>query len=247
MNLGIRESVALARGVLRVLRGQEVAPEVVICPPFTALGEVRKVLARSRVHLGAQNCGMERSGAYTGEVSVSMLEDVSCSYVIVGHSERRHMFLEPEEIIRKKLATAFDSKLTPILCVGETENERESGQTKEYVQGQLAAALDGVSIPHGKSILIAYEPVWAIGTGTPATVGDAIEMHAFIRQEALRLTRRGEDEVFVLYGGSITDENAYQFLREQEVDGLLIGGASLKLQVFSEILQSGIDVIQAQK
>lgn len=247
MNLGIRESVALARGVLRSLRGADVTPEVIICPPFTALSEVRKVIARSRVHLGAQNCGTERAGAFTGEIAVPMLEDVSVSYVIVGHSERRTIFHENDEIVRKKLAMAMDSKVTPILCVGESASERKAGREKEFVQGQLAAALGGLSIPKGKSILIAYEPIWAIGTGDAASVAQMIDMHQFIRNETQRLTERGDDEIHVLYGGSVTDENAYEYLRETEVDGLLVGGASLKLNAFGEILNHAIDVVVAQQ
>lgn len=247
MNLGIRESVALARGVLRELRGEDEAPEVVLCPPFTALSEVRKVLARSRVRLGAQNCGTERSGAFTGEVSVAMLEDVSCSFVTVGHSERRTIFNETDDIVRKKLSVAMESKLTPILCVGESKEERDADRAKEFVQGQLAASLDGLNIPRSKPVFVAYEPVWAIGSGNPATVAEIIDMHQFIRNEVLRLTNKDEEGVAVLYGGSVDEENAYQYLREREVDGLLVGGASLKLQAFGGILRAGIDVIVAQQ
>lgn len=247
MNLGIRESVALARGVLRQLRGEEKAPEVVLCPPFTSLSEVRKVLARSRVQMGAQNCGTERSGAFTGEVSVSMLEDVSASYVILGHSERRTVFHETDELIRKKLGTVMDSKLTPILCVGESREERDAGREKDFVRGQLSAAFGGLDVPRNKKIMVAYEPLWAIGSGDSATVGQVIEMHQLIRDEVVRMTNREEDDVIVLYGGSVDDENAYQFLREREVNGILVGGASLKLQVFSGILRAGIDVIVAQQ
>lgn len=247
MNLGIRESVALARGVLRVLRGNEETPEVILCPSATALSEVRKVLARSRVDLGAQDCGTERSGAYTGAISSAQLEDVSCAYVIIGHSERRHIFHEPDDLIRQKFAAAMESKLTPILCVGESLNEREAGDAKEYVQGQIAAALDGIEVPRGKKLLIAYEPVWAIGTGKPASVNDILDMHEFIRAEALCHAHVPQEDVAVIYGGSVTDDNAYEYLREDEIDGLLVGGASLKLQAFADILRAGIDVIVAQK
>ncbi len=246
MNLGIRESVALARGVLQELRGVEHAPQVVVCPPFTAMSEVRKVFLRSRLAMGAQNCGFDRSGAYTGEISVAMLEDLACEYVLLGHSERRHVFAEPEDIIRKKMATAYESKLIPVLCVGETEAERgERG--KEYVLGQLASALEGVRAERNKPVIVAYEPVWAIGTGEAASVADVIEMHAFIRAEAIRLTHAEEEGVVVLYGGSVSEENAYQLLREPEVDGLLVGGASIKLQTFKGILRAGIEVAEAQK
>lgn len=247
MNLGIRESVALARGVLRSLRGEEETPEVVICPPFTALSEVRKVLARSRVQLGAQSCGVERSGAYTGDVSVAMLEDVSCGYVIIGHSERRARNGETNEMIQKKMQAVADSKLTSILCVGESKDVRSSGDEYNFVREQVRTAFDGVTVSRRKKVVIAYEPIWAIGSGEAASVGEIIEMHRFIREEAARLTDRSEEEIVILYGGSATDDNAYQFLREREIDGLLVGGASLKLHVFNGILKAGIEVIVAQQ
>lgn len=247
MNLGIRESVALARNVLHAMRGHEVAPQVVLCPSFTALSEVRKVLTRSRIGLGAQDCGTEKSGAFTGNVSVGQLEDVGCAYVLVGHSERRHIFHESDELVRKKFASARQSKLQPILCVGEPQEDRENGNARVYVQGQLGAALEGVSLHDDENVLIAYEPVWAIGSGDSATVGDVIEMHSFIRKEVAGLLEISENRITVLYGGSITDENAYTFLREDAVDGLLVGGASLKPQLFSGILQAGIDVAEAQQ
>lgn len=246
MNLGIRESVALARGVLHALRGKEETPEVILCASFTALSEVRKVLARSRVHLGAQNCGIGRSGAFTGDVSVAQLEDVSCAYVIVGHSERRHLLGESDDVVRQKVATAMESKLTPIICVGESMAEREAGREKSFVQGQVASALDGLVLPRGKKLILAYEPVWAIGSGNPASVQDAISMHEFIRAEALCHVKADPEDVVVLYGGSVTDENAYGFLREDQIDGLLIGGASLKPHEFGGILTSGVEVMVAQ-
>lgn len=247
MNLGIRESVALARGVLRSIRGEDVSPELIICPPFTALSEVRKVLARSKVHLGAQACGTDRSGAHTGDISVAMLEDVSCSFVLVGHSERRAMNGETDEIVRQKMEVVNDSKVTPILCIGESKEVRESGEEEAFVMAQLKSALDGLILSRKQKVFIAYEPIWAIGTGEPASVGEVIEMHAMIRQEAARLLDRHEADIVVLYGGSVDDENAYQFLREREVDGLLVGGASLKLHVFKEIVKAGTDVMVAQQ
>mgnify|MGYP006420145773 CR=1 FL=1 len=246
MNLGIRESVALARGILRSLRGNEKTPEVVLCPSFPALSEVRKVLTRSRVRLGGQNCGIEKSGAFTGDVSISMLEDVACKFVIIGHSERRHVLGETDEMVSKKLKLAMESGMTPILCVGEPKDVREAGDAISYIQSQLKSALDGMSTPRKKRLLVAYEPVWAIGSGKPADVGDIIEMHQIIRGYVEQNSRLQEKDISVLYGGSVKSDNAYQYLREGEIDGLLVGGASLKLAQFSGILAAGIEVIQAQ-
>ncbi|MCH8049414.1 triose-phosphate isomerase [Patescibacteria group bacterium] len=247
MHLGIREGVALARGVLRGLRGEEVTPEVVLCPPFTALSEVHKVLARSRVQLGAQNCGTERSGAFTGEVSTMMLEDVDCSYVIVGHSERRTHFLETDEIVNKKMQVVAESKLTPILCVGENSKVREGGGAHEFVIDQLTKAFTDVRLKRKQKLFIAYEPIWAIGTGEPASIGDMVEMHQVIRAHVRKVVYINEEDLLILYGGSVDADNAYQFLREREVDGLLVGGASLKLQQFHGILKAGSEVILAQQ
>ncbi|MFH1712525.1 MAG: triose-phosphate isomerase [Patescibacteria group bacterium] len=247
MHLGIRESVALARGVLRGLRGQEATPEVILCPPFTALSEVHKVLARSRVSLGAQNCGIKRSGAYTGEVSTLMLEDVGCAYVIIGHSERRTIFNETDELVNQKFNEVAISKLTPILCVGEPLKEREAGNAHQFVVNQIKNAFIDIRLKRKDRLFIAYEPIWAIGTGNPATVADAVEMHQLIRSTVQKLGVIDDSNLLILYGGSADGDNAYNFLREREIDGLLVGGASLKLQQFHQIMKSGGEVIQAQQ
>ncbi|MFH1631757.1 MAG: triose-phosphate isomerase [bacterium] len=247
MHLGIRESVALARGVLRSLRGKDITPEVVICPAFTSLSEIHKVTARSRVHLGAQNCGPAKSGRFTGEVSTAMLEDLNCSFVIIGHSERREHFCESDELVSQKLKTVIESsRLTPILCVGEPWGVREAGEAFEFVTGQVKAALSKLSLPKNRRIIIAYEPLWAIGTGKNANPGDIAEMHQHIRAQARKISNLDGDRVKVVYGGSVDSENAYQFLRESEVDGLLVGGASRSLSEFDKIINAGIDVIEAQ-
>ena len=247
MHLGIRESVALTRGVLRSLRGKEYTPEVVLCPSFTALSEVHKALARSRVRLGAQNVGVDRSGAYTGEVSPGMLEDVGCKYVLVGHSERREQFGDTDEMVSRRLDAVLDSKLTPVLCVGESKEVRDAGDAQSFVSEQLTSALQGRSWPRKKPLVIAYEPIWAIGSGQTISVGDAIEMHTHIRTIASDLTTVPEEDIAVLYGGSVDDDNAYSFLRENEIGGVLVGGASLKIRQFQEILEAAIDVIVAQE
>ena len=246
MHLGVRESVALARGVLRSIRGKEIMPEVVLCPSFTALSEVHKVLARSRITLGAQNLGLERSGAYTGEVSVAMLEDVGAGYVLVGHSERRNHFGETDEMIRQKMNVLASAKVTPILCIGEGAGVRDAGDAYQFVGAQLRSALDGLDMSSSSKVFVAYEPIWSIGTGAAAEVGDVVEMHAFIREQVVALTHRDPADVVVLYGGSVDEENAYQYLRESEVQGVLIGGASLRLHAFMGILEAGGDVVKAQ-
>lgn len=245
MNLGVRESAALARGVLRGMRGKDITPHVVLCPAFTALSEVHKVVARSRVDLGAQNIGTERQGAFTGEVSPVMLEDVHASFVIIGHSERRQIFGESDELVHDRLMAALQSKLTPILCVGETDHVRKAGDQESFVTGQLQSALAGLTIGQHQTVMIAYEPIWAIGTGHPATVDDAIAMHKHIRTVAEGLLP-GTD-IVILYGGSVTADNAYELLREPEIDGVLVGGASIRLQEFGEIIDAGVDVVTAQE
>jgi len=247
MNLGIRESVALARGVMRTLRGKEKTPAVVIFPGFTVLNEVRKVMARSRMRIGAQNCGTTNKGAFTGEVSIGMLEDVGCEYVLVGHSERRHVFGESLDIVKQRFASAMGSKLTPVLCVGEPLEERESGNAQSYVSEQLVSALKGIRISRQKHLFIAYEPVWAIGSDHAALVADMIEMHGFIMDTTKKLVDIAESKIHVLYGGSVDASNAYVFLREELVDGVLVGGVSLKIKEFQGIVDSATDVIMAQE
>lgn len=245
MQLGIRESAALARSVLRLVKGMESVPEIVICPSFTALAEVHKVLNRTHVHLGSQNAAPAASGAFTGEVSSLMLKDIGCTYVILGHSERRALG-ESDEQISKRLRFVYDAGLTPILCVGEPESDHEAGNAIEYVEQQLKEDLSGIDLSRKETIIIAYEPIWAIGTGNPDSLGDVVEMHAMIRNKVMQTLNVSEDQVKVIYGGSVDEENAYTFLREQEIDGILVGGASLKLKQFKGILDAAHEVVVAQ-
>jgi len=247
MNLGIRESVALARGVIRITRGKEGLPEIIICPAFTALSEVKKTLAHSWVSLGAQNCGVEKSGAFTGEISAGMLLDAECKYALVGHSERRHIFGESNEIVRKRLEAMSKTKLIPVLCVGEPKSERDAGNEENYVTDQLKSALDGLSLNKKKPLFIAYEPVWAIGAKEPASIAEMINLQAFIRLVAKKITDLPDTSIKILYGGSVDSENAYSFLREGEVDGVLVGGASLSINKFEGIIKAASDVIVAQQ
>lgn len=247
MNVGTRESVALARGVLLALRGKKVLPEVVVCPPHVALGEVRKVVARSHVALGAQNVFWEEQGAFTGEISTRMLVEVGATHVIIGHSERRHLFGETDEGVNKKLIHALLAGLVPIVCVGETKAQRDAGQAREAVAAQVRGAVRSLHLRHKERVLFAYEPVWAIGTGAAAAPADAVAMHQWIRSLVPEfLPGIKSDQFGVLYGGSADAHNAYSFLREDDVDGLLVGGASVKLSEFAHILDAASEVLEAR-
>lgn len=241
MHLSTRESVALARGVMLAVRGKTTVPQIILCPSFTALSEVHKVMVRSRVMMGAQDLFWETAGAYTGEISSRQLKDVGCSYVIVGHSERRHQLGETDEMVAKKTAAAIAAGLTPIVCVGETTSERQEAEQQTVVKRQVKAALAGLHLTSKEMILFAYEPVWAIGSGHPASPTDAVEMHALIRKTAMDAGLK-QKQIAVLYGGSVEKSNAYSFLREPEVDGVLVGGASIKLGEFEQIVKAAADV-----
>ena len=212
--------------------------EVALCPPAIYIPEVSRLLEDSSVALGAQNVSDQESGAFTGEISVTMLADYNCRYVIVGHSERRHIYGESDEFVARKFARAVAGGLTPILCVGELLEERESGSTEEVVARQLDAAIQVAGMDAFARAVIAYEPVWAIGTGRNATPEQAQEVHAFIR---LRLARNDDDiadRIRILYGGSVKADNAKQIFSMVDVDGGLIGGASLKGQDFVSICRA---------
>ncbi len=247
MNVGVRESVALARGTLLTLRGRKHIPELVILPPFVALSEVRKVVARSGAILGAQNVFWEDAGAYTGEISARMLQEVGVTHVLIGHSERRQVLHETDEMINKKILHVFELGLKPILCVGETAQVHQAGKSKDVVAQQLKAAFSSAHLRPSDRLSIAYEPVWAIGTGQSATVSEIVEMHVFIRSLTQEiLGERVLSQIRVLYGGSVDGENAYRFLREKEVDGVLVGGASVKINQFKDIVQAACEVLEAQ-
>lgn len=226
MQLGVRESVALARGVLRALRGRREVPNVLLAPSFPAIPEVVKALGRSRVHVAAQNMHEEESGAYTGEVSAKSLKELGVRAVIIGHSERRAFFGEDDVRVARKAAQAVLTGVHPIVCVGEPLAVREAGEAAGYVHDQLAAVFGADEMPRRARVTVAYEPIWAIGTGVTASVHDVAEMHAAIRTQ---LSSYGMERVQVLYGGSVTPENAYEFLHHEAVDGVLVGGASTRL------------------
>ncbi len=248
MNVGVRESVALARGTLLALRGRKKIPEVIVCPPFAALSEVRKAVAHSSVSLGAQNIFWEDHGAFTGEISGRMLTELGVEFVLIGHSERRLHLGETSEMVNKKIVQALASGLVPVLCVGESAEERTAGTHRDRVRDQLVAALSDVRMRGHHRLMIAYEPIWAIGSGQTPEVGEVIVMHEFIRDVVSTIF--GTDvslEIQVLYGGSVDGSDAYQFLRETQIDGVLVGGASVKLNQFKEIIDAAGEVLEAQE
>ena len=209
--------------------------EKVVCPPFIYLATVETALTMSTVRLGAQDVHWEDDAAATGEIGPQQLEEL-CDYVLVGHSERRHKFEETDEAVNRKVKAALEAGLLPIMCVGETLEEHEAGQTEDVLLRQTRSGLDGVDVP--ETFVIAYEPVWAIGTGKAATAEDAVAAIALIRRELASMASEGTAEaVRILYGGSVTPENIAGFMASEAIDGGLVGGASLKAEVFSEIIE----------
>lgn len=235
MHGGLAEARELAQAVRDGLKRPR-GIEVTICPPFTALAAVAEVLAGSPLLLGAQNCHWEASGAFTGEISPAMLAEIGCRLVLVGHSERRHLFRESDDEINRKVVAALRHGLRPLLCVGETAEERRQGLTFTVVEGQLRAGCAGLSAAEIGRCLLAYEPVWAIGTGVNATPGQAAEVHGYLRGLASELgSKEIAQSVRILYGGSVKPDNAAALAQEPEIDGALVGGASLQAQSFIAI------------
>jgi triosephosphate isomerase len=213
--------------------------QMAVMPPFTALHLAVEVLKSSRVAVGAQDLFWEDNGAYTGEISAPMLKSAGCQYVVIGHSERRQYFGETDETVHRKIAAALKHGLTPIICVGETLSEREAGVMKEVVREQVAQALRGMDEKEIRRIVIAYEPVWAIGTGKTATPTQAQEMHRFIRDLLAEMHNLAlADSVLILYGGSVKADNAADLLGQGDIDGALVGGASLQAASFAEIVKA---------
>jgi len=238
MNGTLAEARALAWAVRQKL-AQRQGVEVVLCPPFTALAAVAEVLAGSSLGLGAQNCHWEAGGAFTGEVSPSLLADLGCRLVILGHSERRQHLGESDAMINRKLHAALSHGLTPLLCVGETAEEHRRGLTSQAVEGQLRRGLAGSSPEGIGRCMLAYEPVWAIGTGVNATPAQAAEVHGCLRGLISQLApKEVAQAVRILYGGSVKPENTASLLQEPEVDGVLVGGASLEAEPFVAIVKT---------
>lgn len=236
MNLLRDSSVALVHSLLDSLTPQDTV-EVAVCPPAVYLHDVGAALRGSHVALGAQNMSAAESGAYTGEVSGSMLCDLDCRYVILGHSERRQLFGETDALVNEKIQAAFQNKLLPIVCVGETLEQREANETAAVIKSQVNGSLAGLTPEQGSQLVIAYEPVWAIGTGKTATPEQAEEVHAQIR--GLLAEQFGQeiaDAIRIQYGGSVKPDNAEELLGQNNIDGALVGGASLKADSFAAII-----------
>ena len=242
MNKTPADGVALVTELVAAL-GKQTDVDVVVCPPFTGLESAAKALDGSTIKLGAQNMHFEANGAFTGEVSAPMLRAIFATHVILGHSERRALFGEQDAFINKKVIAALKNQLRPILCVGETIAEREAGTTLKVVQTQVEAGLEGVNKDQAASVIIAYEPVWAIGTGKVATTDQAQEVHAFIRGLLVKLFGDAvAQKVRILYGGSMKPANAPELLNQKDIDGGLIGGASLESRSFTDLVKSAAAV-----
>jgi len=240
----IGEAIDLANGLKRELfklEGQDI--DIVICPAFTALSEVLEVIVDSNIQLGAQDVYSQDEGAFTGEVSPVMLKDIGCKFVIIGHSERRQYFGETNESVNNKIKAALKHDLTPIVCVGETLSQRESGETLQVLDDHIENGLKDITDIDILKIVIAYEPVWAIGTGKNATPGQAQEAQKYIR-DLLREMYNNDiaDTVRIQYGGSVKPDNITELMREPDVDGALVGGASLKIETFTEIVRKAAEV-----
>lgn len=237
MNKNSEEARDLASEIAQTL-GRQHEVDVVICPPFTSLESTARAIESSGVKLGAQNMHPERSGAFTGEISAEMLRHLFATYVLLGHSERRVQFDESDEFINQKVLAALNSRLKPILCIGETLEEREADQAFEVVGKQLRAGLANVPADLADLVIIAYEPVWAIGTGKTATPEQAQEIHKFIREELMNLFGEAQAErTRILYGGSMNPANAAELLKQADIDGGLVGGASLEARSFLQLVE----------
>jgi len=235
MNKTPDEAAAMIKELVSLVKDAEA--EVVICAPFPDIAALKKAAAGTNIRVGAQNMHWEESGAFTGEVSPTMLNALGVEYVIIGHSERRQYFAETDETVNRKVHSAFAHHLIPIICVGETLSQREKGVTRSWVEGQVKAALKDLSVRDVKKCVLAYEPIWAIGTGKTATSKDANEVIGYIRSTVAGLYgKEAADAIRIQYGGSMKPANATELMAMPEIDGGLIGGASLKAKDFSEVV-----------
>jgi triosephosphate isomerase len=218
--------------------------KIIICPPFTALSTVSGLTKGSNIYVGAQNMYWESQGAFTGEISADMIKSTGATYVIIGHSERRQFFGETDDTVNNKLKVALQSGLNPIVCIGESLEERESGITNDVVGNQVEKALQGLSENEITNVILAYEPIWAIGTGKTATPQQAQEVHKFIRDVISKLYNNElAEKIVIQYGGSVKPENAMELLSQADIDGALVGGACLKADSFSEIIKAAENLI----
>jgi len=238
MNLLTAEAAELALGVKEFVE-KITDVRVILAPSFTSLHSVSQVLSGSNVDLASQNFYFEKNGAYTGEISPDMIKDAGCKYAIVGHSERRQLFGETDELINKKILSALENDILAILCVGESKEQRKAGETHKIIESQVNKALEGLDNQQLKEIIVAYEPIWAIGTGENATVDQAAEIHGLIRKiVAGKYQGNKAKPLTILYGGSVTPQNGRELLQNDEIDGALVGGASLNIDSFCDIIKS---------
>ncbi|MFH1655002.1 MAG: triose-phosphate isomerase [Candidatus Omnitrophota bacterium] len=242
MNKTVSEAIELANGLKRNLY-ETTNIEIVICPTFIALNEISEMISQSNIDLGAQNVYWEENGAFTGEISLPMLKDIGCKYVILGHSERRKYFNETNVNINKKIKATLEIDLIPIVCVGETLKEREDNKTFDIVKTQVQECLKDISLEDYSRLIIAYEPVWAIGTGKNATPQQAQEVHKFIRDLLVKIFNKdGAEAIRIQYGGSVKPGNIQELINQPDIDGALIGGASLDVNSFTEIVKTSSEV-----
>lgn len=239
MNKTVREAQDYAVKLMEKV-GNVTEVDVVVCAPFTALNSLKDELEESVIHIGAQDMFYAADGAFTGEISASMLVDVACTYVILGHSERREILEETDEEIAKKVKAALKAGLTPILCVGENLVQREEGRAFAIVRGQVQKDLAELPTDDLKRVVIAYEPIWAIGTGKTASSQDAQEMCAMIRSNLAGIAGSVADEINILYGGSVKADNIAELMAQPDVDGALVGGASLDPDGFAQLVQNAV-------
>lgn len=239
MNLDYAEGISLFSEIVNMVRDEKKGDQIaIICAPFIHLNSLAQLGAEA-VKIGAQNCHQKESGAYTGEISAKMIKSVGCEYVIIGHSERRQYFAESDELLAEKTVIALQNNLTPLFCIGETLDERNNGSYFDVLKSQLVNGVFGLEAADFSKIVIAYEPVWAIGTGLTASSEQAQEVHAFIRAEIA--TKYGiaiAEGTSILYGGSCNPKNAAELFAQQDIDGGLIGGASLKSRDFTDIVKT---------
>jgi triosephosphate isomerase len=240
MHMTIQEAKLLSAAIIKA-SAELLEAQIVLIPPFTALRSVKKLASESPVQLGAQNLFWEEKGAFTGEISAPMLKNVGCQYVVIGHSERRQYFGETDATVNKKITSALKAILNPIVCIGETLEEREAGKTKARIESQIQAGLAGLTEEQFREIIIAYEPIWAIGTGKTASPAQAEEIHSFIREKlAIIYGKEAAFYAIILYGGSVKPANSYSLFKEKNIDGFLVGGASLEADSFIQIAKEAI-------
>lgn len=240
MNTTAQSGVELVKGLVEQV-GSLDSVDMAVCPPFVYVGAIAEAAAGSNIAVGAQNMYFEDKGAFTGEISAAMLKDVGCKYVILGHSERRHVLGESDEMINRKVAKALSDGLEVILCVGELLEERKADKTMDVVSRQVKIGFEGISREDASRVTIAYEPVWAIGTGETATPDQAQEVHAMIRNLVKDLYDADlADAMRIQYGGSVKPDNAAELMGQADVDGALVGGAALKVEDFVAIIKAGV-------